>query len=124
LIVYCDSVTVEENRLVTSPDGSGLKIDQCKEVLVSKNEIARNAAPGVHISESQNIRLNKNEFEANNKSAIAVDYLFRGSLGVVVSENLIQYNNGYGIESHFPYSLESNLNQFIGNKDKNIGKIK
>jgi hypothetical protein len=38
--------------------------------------------------------------EANDRAGVMVEFLRKGSAGVVVEQNIFQYNNGYGVESY------------------------
>jgi hypothetical protein len=115
LLRHCQKVEIEGCRLVTSPHGSGLVLDHSSEVIVTNSEIARNAHYGVLITESSKVSLTSSLIEANDRSGVLVEYLYHGSDGVVVKNNTIQYNNGYGVESYALKNGEISKNTYEGN---------
>lgn len=100
LLTHCDEVKIKDCRLDTSPFGSGLSLGHCKNVSLSANEIARNGHYGILVAESENIAIEGNLIEANDRSGVMMEYLHRGSNEVVVRNNRIQYNAGFGVESY------------------------
>lgn len=115
LLRHCQNVRVEGSRLATSPHGSGLALDHSSEITISNSEIARNAHYGVLITESKAIKITGNLIEANDRSGVFVEYLHRGSEGVVVQSNSIQYNKGFGVESYAMKNGEISKNKYEGN---------
>jgi parallel beta-helix repeat protein len=53
--------------------------------------------------------------EANDRSGVMLEYLYRGSSNVLVSDNQMQYNNGFGLESYATSRLKQGNNLFAGN---------
>jgi parallel beta-helix repeat protein len=100
LLTYCEAVKVKNSRLDTSPNGCGVVLDKCKEAGISGCEIARNGHYGILVSESSSVSISGNFVEANDRSGILLEFLFRGSDSINLSDNIIQYNNGFGIESY------------------------
>ena len=100
--------------MATSPFGSGIALDHCTGVVVSDCEVARNAWYGILVSESKNISIGKNLIEANDRSGILLEFLYRGNSGIKIDANLIHYNNGFGVESYASTSLVSR-NTYAGN---------
>ena len=100
LITHSTNVLVADSRLTTSPFGAGISIDQCRLVTLQDNEIARNGYYGVLIAESEQIQLKGNLIEANDRSGIMMEYLFSGNKKVGVTQNLIQFNAGWAVESY------------------------
>lgn len=100
LLTHCDDVKIQDSRLDTSPFGSGLSLGHCNNVVVSANEIARNGHYGILVAESENITIEGNLIEANDRSGIMIEYLDSGSSQVAVRQNRIQYNGGFGVESY------------------------
>jgi len=100
LLTHCSDVTVESSRLDTSPYGSGVALSACTDLRITDCEIARNAYYGILISECRNATVTGNFIEANDRSGIMVEYLYRGSDDIGIHHNIIQYNHGYGLEAY------------------------
>jgi hypothetical protein len=66
------------------------------------------------VSESNNISINKNLIEANDRSGILLEFLYRGNSGIKIDGNLIHYNNGFGLESYATARLKVQ-NKYAGN---------
>jgi parallel beta-helix repeat protein len=115
LITYSSDITVISSRLVNSPFGSGLFLNNCINATISDSEISRNGYYGIGIAESSNITIKGNLIEANDRSGIMAEYLFRGSENITIEKNIIQYNNGYGIESWSTKNIKLNSNSLTGN---------
>lgn len=115
LITRCSDVLVEGCRLVNSPHGSGLAIAHSSNVSVSNSEIARNAWYGLVITESTGITVEGNLVEANDRSGIMSEFLYKGSTGIRLKNNTIHYNNGYGIESYAAENIMQESNTITGN---------
>lgn len=95
LLAQVSGVMVSNSRLDDSPWGSGLNVINSRNVKVTENESARNAAQGIRCAESREILLNGNLIEGNDAWGILCDVLWEGSRGVEVSDNLVR-NNGQG----------------------------
>lgn len=117
LLTHCDKVTVTNSRLGTSPFGSGISLAQCKDVIISNNEIARNAFYGVQIAESSDIAVSGNLIEGNDRSGIIAEFLSKGTARITVNNNRIQFNGAYGLEAYSSTELKNNANVFTQNKD-------
>lgn len=115
LLTHCSNVTVKECRLVTSPYGSGIAFDHINKATITHCEIARNGYYGVLISESKNISLTDNLIEGNDRSGIMTEFLQNGSESITISNNLIQYNAGYGVESYAVKNNNVEQNVYAGN---------
>lgn len=115
LLSHCENVLVKDCQLVTSPFGSGLALTKCKGVSVESCEIARNAYYGLLITESMDVTVSGCLVEGNERSGIMAEYLFNGSENLIVKNNLIHYNNGYGIESYSVKNVSENNNILTGN---------
>jgi parallel beta-helix repeat protein len=98
LLSHCSNITVQDCRLATSPLGAGVALEACSNGLVKQCEIARNGYYGVLISESKGITVEQNLIEANDRSGVMVEFLYKGSSRIAVRNNLVQYNAGYGVE--------------------------
>ena len=115
LLTHCKKVNIRDSRLVTSPFGCGLSLGNCGDVLVTNCEAARNGHYGILVTESRKITLSGNLVEANDQSGIMVEYLYRSCEYVKADNNLIRYNNGYGIESSGSRTVVTGSNKYAGN---------
>jgi Alginate lyase/Periplasmic copper-binding protein (NosD) len=115
LVTHSNKVTIEDSRLDTSPFGSGISLDHCTDVLVTNSEIARNGYYGVLIAESKNVSLQGNLIEANDRSGVMIEFLQNGSENISVMNNMVQYNNGYGLESYAATKNRIMNNKYAGN---------
>ncbi|MBN9381008.1 MAG: right-handed parallel beta-helix repeat-containing protein [Chitinophagaceae bacterium] len=115
LLVYCSGVNVSGSRLGTSPSGCGIALDHCSDVSVRNCEIARNGYFGVLLSESRRVVLQGNLVEANDKSGVMAEFLFSGNEHITISDNRIQYNNGYGVEVYAAGNSRVENNTYEGN---------
>jgi len=120
LLTYSSGIKIRDSRLDTSPYGSGIALDHCSDVGVQNCEIARNGYYGIVISESSGISIRKSFIEANDQSGIMNDFLFKGSDKISIIDNILQYNNGYGVESYVVKDLILTNNTFKGNKLKDL----
>jgi len=112
---HCSNVQITDSRLVTSPYGSGVVLDQVSDASISNCEIARNGYYGIFITESKNILIKKNLIEANDRSGIMAEYITQGSQNLNIDGNLIQYNNGFGVESYAVMNSGVEKNIYAGN---------
>ena len=115
LLTHCTGVTVKDSRLVTSPLGSGVSLEDCNDVSISDCEIARNGYYGILIAESKNVTVTGNLIEANDRSGVMTEFLFSGSDNILVTNNIIQYNAGYGVESYAAKNSKVDKNTYTGN---------
>ncbi len=115
LVCHSTNIHVKDTRLDTSPYGSGIALNHCDNVEITDCEIARNAHYGVLVTESHDVLVKGNQIEANDRSGVLVEYLYRGSENITVKDNLVQYNNGYGLESYSAKNLKSSNNTCLGN---------
>ncbi|MEP6725019.1 MAG: right-handed parallel beta-helix repeat-containing protein, partial [Bacteroidota bacterium] len=97
LLAHCTGINISGSRLVTSPSGSGISLDHCSDVMVTNCEIARNGYYGVLIAESKNVVVKGNLVEGNDFSGIMAEFLFNGNENIAITNNRIQFNNGYGV---------------------------
>jgi parallel beta-helix repeat protein len=114
-INHSRNITVRNNRTVTSPFGCGIALLQVSNAAIDHNEVARNGFYGILVTESGNVQITDNLVEANDRSGVMLEYLYRGSSNVLVSDNQIQYNNGFGLESYATARLKQENNLFAGN---------
>lgn len=116
LITHSSDIAIEDCRLDTSPFGSGVALSASGDARITRCEIARNAYYGILVSECSNILINRNFLEGNDRSGIMVEFLYRGSSGIDVDHNVIQYNNGYAVEAHATGKCNVANNSCVGNK--------
>ena len=114
-LTHCSNINIKDSRLDTSPFGSGIALDHCRDASVTNCEVARNAYYGILIAESKNISVTGNLIEANDQSGVMLEFLSRGSENVTVSKNLILYNNGFGVESYAVRNGKVRDNTYAGN---------
>jgi len=114
LLSHCRQVNIAGSRMATSPFGSGIALDHCTGVVVSDCEVARNAWYGMLVSESKNISISKSLIEANDRSGILLEFLYRGNADINIKDNIIHYNNGFGLESYATARLKAQ-NKYAGN---------
>jgi parallel beta-helix repeat protein len=120
LLSHCSGVNISGSRLATSPFGSGLSLDHCDGVSVTDCEIARNGYFGVLIAESRNVTLQGNLVEGNDASGVMAEYLYKGNDKVIIRNNIIRYNNGYGLETYAARNSEVVNNSLEGNGNHTI----
>jgi parallel beta-helix repeat protein len=118
LLTHCSAVKVTDCRLVTSPLGSGIAVEECNDVLIGTCEVARNGYYGIDIVESSKVLVTGNLVEANDRSGIMVEFQYKGCSNITVTKNRIQYNTGYGIESYAVKNGATTLNTLAGNGNK------
>jgi parallel beta-helix repeat protein len=116
LLTHCSNIRVENSRFDTSPHGSGIALIKSSDAEISGCEIARNAYYGVLIAESNNIVVKQNLIEANDRSGIMAEFLFRGSSGLSISNNFIQYNDGHPVETYAITKSKVSNNSYVGNR--------
>ncbi len=112
---HCRNITVRDSRLDTSPLGCGIALNYCSEVAVTSCETARNGWHGILITESNNVTIQGNLVEANDFNGIMVQFLYQGSENITLANNLIHYNQGYGIGAFAGKNIRSLNNTFAGN---------
>ena len=115
LLTHCSNFTIRDGRFVTSPLGAGISIESSVDGTVSNCEIARNGYYGVLIAESKNITLDGNLIEANDRSGVMAEFLYKGSENISITNNIIQYNAGYGVESYAVKNGKIDKNVYAGN---------
>jgi parallel beta-helix repeat protein len=124
LLTHCSQVTVKDSRLSTSAYGCGLALEHCNEVTVTNCEIVRNAYYGILVTESSGITISKNLVEGNDRTGIMIEYLQNGCDKITISNNVVHYNNGIGVEAYAVKNIKSANNVYAGNgKDKAQEKI-
>jgi len=115
LLSHCSDILVRDSRLDTSPYGSGIALNCCRDVSVSSCEIARNGYDGIVLSECRKISVSGCLIEANDRSGMMAEYLFKGSEDLTVENNCIQFNTGYGLETYAVRRIKTKKNRYAGN---------
>lgn len=115
LLTHCSNITIQDSRFDTSPYGSGIALNHSRDAEISNCEIARNAYYGILMAECSNISVRGNLIEANDRSGVMVEFIYRGSENITVSNNLIQFNNGNGVESYAVRNSKISDNAYTGN---------
>ena len=99
LIRHVDGADIVDSRFDTSIAGCGIALDNCSNINITRCEIARNAWQGVLVSTSEKITIAGCLIEGNNACGIMSEYLYSGNRNLKINDNIIQYNNGYGVEA-------------------------
>ncbi len=120
LLTHCGAVTIKDSRMATSPLGAGIALDHCQDVTVTNCEVARNGYYGILVSESKNISVASNLIEGNDKTGVMVEFLQNGSDKITLSNNLIHYNNGYGVEAYACKNFKNEKNKLVGNGNDKV----
>jgi hypothetical protein len=115
MLQHCKNVKIMDSRLDTSIKGCGLCLDNCESVQVSDCEIARNGWCGVAFAETHDCKINGCLIEGNDDRGVLGEYLYDGSSDISVTNNAIQYNNGYGIQTYSVKRITSKGNTYRWN---------
>lgn len=115
LLTHCSDATVSHCRLVTSPLGSGVALEECDKVTIASCEIARNGYYGVDIVESSKVTVKDNLVEANDRTGVMVEFQYKGCENILINNNRIHYNTEYGIESYAAKNCQAVQNTCTGN---------
>jgi parallel beta-helix repeat protein len=117
LLNHCSKINVKDSRLDTSPNGSGIALLNSHDAVIDKCEIARNNYYGVLLAECANISITGNLVEGNDRSGIMLEFLYKGSDTVTISNNIIHYNDGHGVEGYAARNVKTAGNTYAGNKN-------
>lgn len=98
LLTHIIDCVISNNRFDTSLWGSGIDLTFGTNVLIAKNEIARNSLHGIRVMESDNITIVKNLVEGNNGNGIFSDQILNNNHNIKIIDNTIHYNSSFGIE--------------------------
>jgi parallel beta-helix repeat protein len=114
-LTHSSNIKVSDSRFDTSTFGSGIDVSFCNNVVISNNEAARNKLSGIRCTESNNLKVTGNLTEGNDDNGIKFDTLLDSFRKIDVSNNIAQYNGGYGI--YIGKALESKVanNTQVGN---------
>ena len=112
LLKYANKVRISDSRFDTSLAGCGIALDNCSDAFVERCEIARNAWFGLLLSTSDNVAITANLIEGNSDSGLMSECLYRGCRNVSINNNIIQYNNGYGVEAYAAEKINLTGNQY------------
>ncbi|RPE05395.1 hypothetical protein EGT74_23705 [Chitinophaga lutea] len=114
-LTHCSDIRMDDSRMAGSPHGSGIALDACTDVAVSKCEITRNAYYGVQVNACQKVSVTGCLIEGNDRSGVMLEFLHSGSESVTVKNNLIHYNGGFGVEAYAAKQLTVGGNTYAGN---------
>ena len=112
MLRHVSNIRIHDSRFGTSIAGCGIAVDNCNNVAVERCEIARNAWFGLLLSESDNITIADNLIEGNSASGIMSEVRHVGCRNVRINNNIIQYNDGYGIESYATENIRLSNNRY------------
>ncbi len=115
LLSHCKGVHIKGSRMDTSPLGCGIALNNCSDISVNNCELARNGWNGLLVSESKYVVISSNLIEANDAEGVMIQFLYAGSENITVSNNVIHYNNGFGVTSYAGKNIKSTNNKFAGN---------
>ncbi len=112
---HCKEITIQNSRFDTSPFGCGIALNSCDSALIHNCESARNGWHGILVTESSKISITANLIESNDFNGIMIQYLYKGSDHVDIENNLIHYNQGFGMSTYAGREIKSAFNLFAGN---------
>lgn len=115
LLAHIIGGKITGSRIVASPMGCGIALDKSKDISIDDCEIARNDWYGIKMIGSDNIDISNCLVETNSAGGILAEYLGVNNSNITVNNNLIQFNNGFGIESYASSNMKSSGNKLIGN---------
>ena len=115
LLQKCEDVKITNSRLDCSFKGSGVVLKSCTGVAVEGCEIARNDWNGLTASDTKGLTVKDCLFEGNDTNGILVDYLAHSSENILIENNIIQYNNGFGVKSSAAVNLVARNNTYVFN---------
>jgi predicted alpha-1,2-mannosidase len=107
---------ITDSRFDTSPFGSGIEIMFAKNVTISNCEMSRNRLSGIRCSESENIVIERNLTEGNDRDGIEIESRMNGCKKVNIHGNLTQNNGRYGIYTNNLILLNESNNTSIFNR--------
>jgi hypothetical protein len=116
LLTHCNGIRIQDSRLDTSPFGSGAALSQCRNALVARCEIARNACYGVLLTECSDVQVQENLIENNDQGGVMMEYLYNGNENTDVARNQIHYNGGYGVAAYGARGCKTAGNAYAGNR--------
>jgi parallel beta-helix repeat protein len=114
-LMHSREIKITDGRFDNSPFGNGIDMSFCNGIVVLNNEAARNKLSGIRCTESDNVQVNGNLAEGNDKNGILFDSLLDNFRNVVITSNIAQYNTEHGIIiEKCPQAIIAN-NTMIGN---------
>jgi hypothetical protein len=123
LLTRVVSGKVNDSCFDSSPWGSGLDLSDSRDVSVFNCEAARNVLNGIHVTESQDIRIHGNLAEGNDKNGILFDAQMDGCLKIEVAGNLSRNNGTCGIQINHAVSGTVRDNSGHDNGEREILKV-
>ena len=117
---YSRNAKITHSRFDTSPWGYGIFVKSCDGVEILGCEAARNKLAGIRCVESQNLTINNNLIEGNERNGLAIDAMMDGCMNVKVKSNLAQGNTGHGFFFEKVSSLTAEENVSTHNSVSNV----
>ncbi len=114
-LVHVRHATIAHSRFDTSLKGAGIYLDHSSQIRILSCEVARNAWYGILASECRDLAIRDCLMEGNDSAAVYLSYLYRGSDQVDITNNTMQLNNGYAIESYKTTRLNLAGNRYSRN---------
>ena len=112
LLRHVNKIRILDCRFDSSIAGCGLVLDNCSGAIVERCEIARNAWFGLLLATAGNVTVTGCLIEGNSGNGIMSEYLYSGCRNVDINNNIIQYNDGYGVEAFGAEQIKLNGNQY------------
>jgi hypothetical protein len=116
LLAHVVGAEITGSRFVASPEGCGLSLDKSKNISITDCEIARNDWYGIKMTGSEVVNVSECLIETNSRGGILAEYLGVKNSHIDIYENLLQYNNGYAIESYAADGVRTANNRLEGNR--------
>ena len=112
LLRHVNNARIRDSRFDTSIAGCGVVLDNSSNITVERCEIARNAWVGLLMSTSNNITIAGSLIEGNNNNGIMAEFQYEGCSNIIINNNIIQYNGGYGVEAFKADKITLNGNKY------------
>ena len=109
-----------DSRASNSPSGCGIKISNCEDLALERNELARNARQAIDATNSGKLYMQGNLIEGNESGGIAVTADESGFRLIDVLDNQIQYNGGKAVHIAFGHFGTVRNNRIISNQDDQV----
>lgn len=92
LLTRAEGVEVRDSRFDDSPAGSGIDLTFSRDVSIHSSELARNAAHGLRVADSENVRVTNNLLESNDRSGLFVEKLSDAPTALTFTANTSHLN--------------------------------
>ncbi|KAA6303713.1 MAG: hypothetical protein EZS26_000264 [Candidatus Ordinivivax streblomastigis] len=115
---YITDGEITGSRFDTSPFGNGISVSSSKNVKITGNEMCRNKLSGIYCADSENITIENNLTEGNDRDGISLDEMASACKTVTIRNNLSQNNGRYGMMTKNVAGLNASNNTTLFNKYK------